>query len=450
MTLPNRGPSPLSVACSGDLPATADIVVIGGGIIGAATALDLARAGHATCLLEKGIIAGEQSSRNWGWVRQAGRDLRELPLSSLARRRWQTLSERIGPDLGYVECGIAYVARSPEQAARHQAWVTEAAGHGIAAETIGPERLTAIAPGLARTGLSALYLPGDGRAEPQNAAPLLAREAIREGASIHQHCAALEIEIDRAGISGVRTERGRIATRCVIVAGGIWSAPLLRRLCVDLPQLKVLSSACRTASLTKAQGAAFTPCLSLGGVALRHRADGGVTMASSATAVAELVPDSFRHMRAFLPGLRSMLPGLKLRLGAATLREAGWLFSGVALERSLTRHRIMDPAPDRRALRQVRRRLAESFPALADLEEVQDWGGLIDVTPDVIPVISTVEPVPGLVIGTGFSGHGFGIGPGAGRVLAELATDQRPSVDLQDFRLDRFGKGQRVQMQSWL
>lgn len=450
MTLPNRGPAPLSVASSGDLPATADVVVIGGGIIGVATALDLARAGHGTCLLEKGIIAGEQSSRNWGWVRQAGRDLRELPLSSLARRRWQTLSDRIGPELGYVECGIAYVARSSEQAARHQAWVTEAAGHGITARILDPESLMAIAPGLARTGLSALYLPGDGRAEPQSAAPLLAREAVREGASVHQNCAALEIETDHAGICGVRTERGRIATRSVVVAGGIWSAPLLRRLGVELPQLKVLSSAFRTGPLTEAQSSAFIPCLSLGGVALRHRADGGVTMASSATAVAEIVPDSFRHMRAFLPGLRSMLPGLKLRLGAATLREAGWLLSGTALERSLTRHRIMDPTPDRRALRQVKQRLAESFPALADLEEVQRWGGLIDVTPDVTPVISTVAGVPGLVVGTGFSGHGFGIGPGAGRVLAELATDQRPSVDLREFRLDRFGKGIRVEIQSWL
>lgn len=450
MTLLNRGPAPLSVDSSGDLPATADVVVIGGGIVGVATALDLARAGHSVCLLEKGIIAGEQSSRNWGWVRQAGRDLRELPLSTLARRRWQTLSDRIGPKLGYVESGIAYVARTAEQAARHQAWVTEAAAHGIAAEILGPEGIARIAPGLARAGLSALYLPGDGRAEPQSAAPLLAREAIREGASLHQTCAALEIETDRSGISGVRTERGRVATRRVVVAGGIWSAPLLRRLGVDLPQLKVLSSACRTSPLSETQHAAFTPCLSLGGVALRHRADGGITMASSATAVAEIVPDSFRHMLAFLPGLRSMLPGLKLRLGTTTLREAGWLLSGAALERSLTRHRIMDPAPDRRALRQVRRRLAESFPALANIEEAQVWGGMIDVTPDVIPVISTVGTVPGLVIGTGFSGHGFGIGPGAGRVLAELATDRRPSVDLQDFRLDRFGKGGGVQMQSWL
>ena len=136
--IPNRGPAVLGVTGATDLPAAADVVVIGGGVIGVTTALELARAGHDVCLLEKGVIAGEQSSRNWGWVRQAGRDLRELPLSQVARSRWQALAEEIGPELGYVECGIAYVARSPEQADRHRRWVAEATRLGIGA--LSPRR----------------------------------------------------------------------------------------------------------------------------------------------------------------------------------------------------------------------------------------------------------------------------------------------------------------------
>ncbi|MBD3625561.1 MAG: FAD-binding oxidoreductase [Rhodobacteraceae bacterium] len=446
----NRGPAPLAVPSSDDLPATADVVVVGGGIVGACTALEIARAGHTVCLLEKGIVAGEQSSRNWGWVRQAGRDLRELPLSSLARKRWQALSEELGPGLGYVECGIAYAARSPAQASRHRAWAEEAARLGILASIIDARQLAELAPGLAPGFPTALYLPGDGRAEPQSAAPLVAQAALRNGATVLQGCAVLQITSDARGISGVRTERGHIATRRVVVAGGIWSAALLRRLRVDLPQLKVLSSAYRTGTLSDEQRTAFTPCLSLGEVSLRHRQDGGLTVASSSTAVAEIVPDSLRHFRRFLPGLRSMLPGLKLRLGAATLRECGWLLSGAALERSLTRHRVMDPSPDLRALRRVGDRLAHRLPVLRDAAGVQSWGGLIDVTPDVIPVISNVEAQPGLTVGTGFSGHGFGIGPGAGRVLAEVAVGRTPSVDLSAFRLGRFTDGSRPEIQSWL
>lgn len=278
----------------------------------------------------------------------------------------------------------------------------------------------------------------------------MAREAMRNGATVLQTCAALGIEQDRIGVSSVRTERGRIATRCVVLAGGIWSGPMLRRLGIRLPQLKVLSSVYRTEPLQPQQRQAFDPCISLGDLALRHRADGGMTVANSSIAVAELVPDSFRYLIPFLPGLRSMITGMKLRLGSTTWREIRWLLSDAAFEQSLITQRIHDPLPDLRALDQVQVRLAERFPALANLKQAQVWGGQIDVTPDLIPVISKVETVPGLVIGTGFSGHGFGIGPGAGRVLAELSMGQTPSVDLGAFQLSRFSQGQRAQMQSWL
>lgn len=444
--IPNRGPAVLGVTGATDLPAAADVVVIGGGVIGVTTALELARAGHEVCLLEKGVIAGEQSSRNWGWVRQAGRDLRELPLSQVARSRWQALAEEIGPELGYVECGIAYVARSPEQADRHRRWVAEATRLGIRAEIADVKTL---APGLNADCATALYLPGDGRAEPQVAAPLFARLAIAAGATVLQGCAAYEIERDAKGISGVRTEQGRIATKRVVLAGGIWTTALLHRLGISLPQLKVLSSVCRTEPLSPEQRRAFSPCLSLGDLALRHRADGGLVVANSDTMVAEIVPDSLRYLRAFLPGLRSTFRGMKLRIGRGTLREFGWLASAGALERSLTRHRIIDPTPDAPALARVKDRLADRFPELAGLQQEQAWGGMIDVTPDAIPVISEVPALPGLIIGTGFSGHGFGIGPGAGVALAALATGAKPEVDLTDFRYSRFKDG-RLQLQSWL
>ena len=110
--------------------------------------------------------------------------------------------------------------------------------------------------------------------------------------------------------------------------------------------------------------------------------------------------------------------------------------------------RIRDPAPSQRVLRSAWAAARRAFPVLQGAEVAQSWAGLIDVTPDAIPVISHVAEVPGLTIGTGFSGHGFGIGPGAGRLLADLVTGRPPVVDPHDFRLSRFTDGSRVAPQT--
>ncbi|WP_348524071.1 FAD-binding oxidoreductase [Phaeobacter sp. J2-8] len=226
-----------------------------------------------------------------------------------------------------------------------------------------------------------------------------------------------------------------------------------------MPQLKVISSAMRTDPIASdirtdpaqsGQVSGLGPSISLGDLALRLRRDGGLTVASSSTAVAEIVPDSFRHVIAFQKGLRSMMRGLSFRLTRTSLREFQWLLAPKYLERSLTQHRIMDPDPSRRALNAVQRNLQRTLPHLADVEIAQRWGGYIDVTPDAIPVISTVAEHPGLTIGTGFSGHGFGIGPAAGRALAELASGRKPTLDLTPFRFERFSDGSEIELQSWL
>jgi glycine/D-amino acid oxidase-like deaminating enzyme len=84
------------------------------------------------------------------------------------------------------------------------------------------------------------------------------------------------------------------------------------------------------------------------------------------------------------------------------------------------------------------------YPQFRQVPIVQEWGGYIDVTPDVVPYISRVGDIPGLTVATGFSGHGFGIGPGAGQLAAELATDQKPSVDATPFRASRFSDGSPI------
>ena len=103
------------------------------------------------------------------------------------------------------------------------------------------------------------------------------------------------------------------------------------------------------------------------------------------------------------------------------------------------RHRVLDPLPSERGIDQAWRRLTHAFPVFRDARVAQSWAGYIDVTPDAMPVMDAVPDLPGLYLASGFSGHGFGIGPAAGEAMAQLIQGQRPAVDLQPFRFDRYG-----------
>ncbi len=105
--------------------------------------------------------------------------------------------------------------------------------------------------------------------------------------------------------------------------------------------------------------------------------------------------------------------------------------------------RTLDPPAHAPSLRVAREHLERAFPVFRQAVLVQQWAGLIDVTPDLIPVISPAETVPGLFIATGFSGHGFGIGPGAGKLMADLVTGDTPVVDPAPFRFARFAERPR-------
>ena len=106
--------------------------------------------------------------------------------------------------------------------------------------------------------------------------------------------------------------------------------------------------------------------------------------------------------------------------------------------------RVLDPEASPKIVEESRRNLIKAFPAFAPMRIAQSWGGLIDTTPDAVPVIAPVQGVPGFFLMSGFSGHGFGIGPGAGRLMSELVTGATPVVDPAPFRFERFGTSRLV------
>jgi glycine/D-amino acid oxidase-like deaminating enzyme len=420
------------------LPQRADVVIVGGGIIGTSAALALARRGVSVALCEKGHIAGEQSSRNWGWCRKTRRDPREIPLIIESMRLWEDMNRSVEAETGFRQTGILFAVETDQEIAEYEAWLEHARPYQLDARLISSAEFDRLMPGAGGRWKAALYSASDGRAEPQRAAPAIARAARQAGAAILTDCAVRGV--DRAGgrITGVVTERGRIACDSVIVAGGAWSRRFLSDLGLRLPQLKVRSSAMRTAPL---EGGPETAMWSKQ-FAFRKRHDGGYTIANGNANVSPIVPDSFRFFGDFLPALRMEWSALKLRVDGRFVQE--WREAApVPLDQPspYEQVRVLDPAPDRRYTRQAMADLAQQFPAFAGARVVQEWAGLIDVTPDAVPVISTVDAVPGLVVATGFSGHGFGIGPAAGHLAADLVTGARPIVDPTPFRFSRFTDG---------
>ena len=417
-----------------NLPARVDVVVIGGGIVGASTALTLAERGVSVALCEKGIVGGEQSSRNWGWCRKMGRDPAEIPLAVESLRLWERMNARTGAESGFRQTGIVYLCDREAEAAKHEAWLAAAKPFQIDSRLVGAAEIDRLLPGSSRRWPAALHTPSDGVAEPEQATSAIANAASRLGAAVRERCAVRGIETEAGAVSGVVTERGAIRCSQVVLAGGAWTSLFCGSLGLRFPQLKVLGSVMRTAPF-----AGPIPAAGAGNFAFRKRLDGGYTLAQRNANLAEIVPDSFRFFFDFVPSLVTQWHELRLRIGRRFIEEwripRRWALDTVS---PFERVRILDPEPSRAILDQGRKNLLRAFPGFAEAKIVGSWAGLMDVTPDAVPVISDVPSLPGFFIASGFSGHGFGIGPGAGQLMADLVMGAKPLVDPAPYRLQRF------------
>jgi glycine/D-amino acid oxidase-like deaminating enzyme len=431
-------PVPDPIEGPSGLPEKADVVVIGGGIIGVSTAFTLAERGVSVALVEKGEIAAEQSSRNWGWCRQMGRDPREIPLIIESLTLWRTMNERIGAETGFRQSGILYTALTDKELEERAAWLEYAREYQLDSHIISGEKAAELLPGSTVRWKGALYTPTDGRAEPTRATSAIARAARAKGASIVRRCAARGVETSGGKVSAVVTERGTIRTQSVVLAGGAWSRLFAGNAGVKFPQLKVVNSVMRTVPFD----AGFDTSTSGGGYAVRKRLDGGYTISQQHLSIVDIVPDSFKLLLQFLPALKLEPASLRYRIGRTFVTEASfpkrWRLDR---ETPFERMRVLDPKPVDWVLDDAMTRLGRTFPAFKGARIVERWAGAIDVTPDAVPVISAVDSLPGFFIASGFSGHGFGLGPGAGRLMADLVMGTPPIVDPSPFRYKRLIDG---------
>jgi glycine/D-amino acid oxidase-like deaminating enzyme len=424
----------------GPPPVAADVVIVGGGVIGVCTALFLAEAGVKVVLCEKGRIAGEQSSRNWGWIRRQGRDPAELPVMAESLTLWRGFADRLGEGLGFRQAGVLYLAEKAAEMADFEAWLPHGLVNGTGSALLTAAAVRRLVPGGHWAG--ALWTPGDARAEPWAAVPMLAGLAAAAGAVLVEGCAVRTLDLAAGRVAGVVTEAGRIAAERVVVAGGAWSRLLLGAHGVRIPQLSVRASVAATVPLPEV----FAGNAADATFAFRRRQDGGYTLAPKAAHDFFVGPDAVRSFGAYLPVLRKDFRSTAFHAAAPRGFPDAW-----RTPRRWTADRpspfeavrVLNPAPNLRTLSAVQDAFARAFPTLGRPALRATWAGMIDTMPDVVPVVDH-GPVPGLTVATGMSGHGFGIGPGFGRVVADLVRGRAPGHDLSRFRFARFSDGSRL------
>lgn len=427
------------ITFSDNLPEAADVVVIGGGIIGITTAWFLLERGLSVFVCDKGRVAGEQSSRNWGWVRVTGRDPDEVPIAIDSIRRWEEISPRLDSDIGLRRGGVLALASSDEEMSEFEAWSGFAGANGLQTDLFGADEIDRFIDVPRAAWKGGMVTASDARAEPFKAVPAIARSLQSRGGLIRESCAARTVDTSAGRVSAVITEDGAVATDLVVCAGGAWSTLFLSNLGISLPQLAVKGTVVRTAPAPEIYGGAAA----LGDVFIRRRQDQGYTVASGLTEHT-IGANSFRFLSKFVRSLGSA-SDITFRLGRDVTQQAFPKECWPADEVSpFEKCRVLNPTPSKSGLKKIEQNLRKRVPGFSELKLVESWAGMVDATPDVVPVMDRIDSVPGLYLATGFSGHGFGIGPGAGKVMAELVTGESPRFDLSRFRFSRFSDGSKM------
>jgi sarcosine oxidase, subunit beta len=366
-------------------------VVVGGGITGCSAAWTLARAGHRVSLFEQHHIAAMASGWTLGGVRQSGRHPAELPLAKAAVALWPKLADRLGHETGYFQYGNLRLARTADEASVIHRLVDEQNRLGLELTFLdGSAAVRAVAPAISEAVVAASYCTTDGFADPVATTSAFALAAGQKGASIEIGVRVDRIVMRQGRVCGVETSQGFAEADVVIIAAGTHSPVLLAPLGLALPLAVTLVQVVQTEPAV--------PCFDQ------------VFGVANADCAGRQEPDGrFRYTS-----------GVRVFEGGAE----SWTGPGLA--------------PSAADVAALRNRVGSVLPIAAATPVAHCWGGLIDLTPDHLPVIDAPRSHPGLVIAAGFSGHGFGIGPVTGALAAELAMGVAPAHDLSAFRLARF------------
>jgi len=361
-----------------------EVVVIGGGIVGASAALWLARRGVPVTLLERDFCGSHSSGVNYGGVRRQGRTLRQLPLSQRAHEIWSDLPALVGIDGEYVRSGHLKLARSHTDMAALERYANDSSAFGLDLELLDHRELRQRFPWIGDVAVGASLCPEDGHANPRLVSPAFAQAARAAGARIYQQAAVTEAEHDGSAFV-VRTTDGQTwRAPWLLNCAGAWAGQLASRLGENVPMHSGHPAMLVTEPLPLVMD--VSTGVEGGGIYARQVARGNCVLGGG---------------------------------------------QGFAVDATQTR-------AGHGAVLDILRNAAELYPFLAGAHAIRTWSGTEGYLPDREPVIGPSSTQPGLLHAFGFAGAGFQIGPAVGEALAEWVCDGHTTQPIAAFSICRF------------
>ncbi|EIC84316.1 FAD-binding oxidoreductase [Serratia sp. M24T3] len=365
-------------------PQSADVVIIGGGIVGCSAALSLSRRGLRVILLERDTCGSRSSGVNFGGVRRQGRTIEQLPLAVRAKRIWDTLPDYIGIDGEYIQSGHLKLARSQQEFAELESYRERTRDFGLDLQLIGPMTLRQRFSWLASNVTGGSYCPQDGQANPRLVSPAFAAAARRAGTLIFERFTVSGIEklSEEFHVSGA--DGSRFTAPNLLNCAGAWSKDLAAQFGDEVP----------------------------------------LTQGYPAMAVTEPLPFFIPYS---LGVCGSEVYCRQVQRGNVVMGGG----RGIGLTDSTSRSTA-------EMLQTLMARIVRLIPSMRNVQIIRTWSGVEAYTPDKQPILCASPTTAGLFHGFGLSGAGFEIGPAVGEVLADLVIDGRTETPIHTFDLQRF------------
>ncbi|MCF5805887.1 MULTISPECIES: NAD(P)/FAD-dependent oxidoreductase [Pseudomonas syringae group] len=361
-----------------------DVIIIGGGIVGASAALALARKGQRVALLERDFCGSHSSGVNYGGVRRQGRPLSQLPLSQRAHQIWGSLGDLIGTDGEYQRSGHLKLARSEQDMNALRAYAEASQGFGLDLQLLDREQLRARYPWAGDVAVGASLCAEDGHANPRLVSPAFARAARQAGAQVFEQATVVDVSHASSAFT-VKTANGlTLRAAWLLNCAGAWAGQLAAQFNEPVPMYSGHPAMLVTEPLPMFMD--VSTGVEGGGIYARQVARGNCVLGGG---------------------------------------------QGFALDPARAR-------PGQAALLDILRDAVELYPPLAGAQAIRTWSGTEGYLPDREPVLGPSLTQPGLLHGFGFAGAGFQIGPAAGEALAEWVCEGSSAISLEAFSIARF------------
>lgn len=370
----------------------ADVIIVGGGIMGAATAFFLRKRGVSVILLERGLIGQQASGTNFGNVRRMGRPVEQLPLSNRSRETWLKFKELFGEDVELLLNGQLRVGFTPAHEERMAKYAQDAKDFGLGMQMMGAKALHERFPYLGPEITAGCHAPYEGHANPRLATPITGRAAVREGAQVFENTEIVSVEKEgedfRVSAADGRTFRAPVA----LITAGAWGNRISTSFGEPVPMIAKAPQMAVTEPVPYAIGPTISALTDVPEqlVYFRQVARGNIVIGGGGHE-----PVDMENRRAYVNPRRTLIK----------LTQAP---------------RVM--------------------PAFKRLNIIRVWSGIEGYMEDSSPVMGPSARVPGLYYAFGFSGAGFQLGPGVGDVMAELIHTGSTSTPIEHYHIGRFSK----------